>query len=242
MRVDVAGVSVHAAHAHVSRRLHDTHVKVAARRGWQGVVLPVLLGVVRALWVALSAVGFAVVGVAQGSGVAVPARTGAARAAGTGTAPKHVPEPVLGTAGRPIRPTGTSGTRKVAPAPVKPRVAPPAAPTPMAPTPGGPVTAGIDIDPEAAASYAGLNAALDQASKSAAQSRGMWADGVDAASGVRLDPATLGALAGVGDAFDALTGALTGAQQALQAAHSAIHEAVQANGGHMAAAEFYQEG
>lgn len=235
-------MNAHSAHAHVSRRLHDTHVKVAARRGWQGVVLPVVLGVVRVLWVALSAVGFAAVGVVQGSGAAGPARAGVARAAGTGMAPKLAPVPVLGTAGRPIRPTGTGGTRRAAPVPVKPRVAPPAAPTHTAPPSGGPVTAGIDIDPEAAASYAGLNAALDHASKSAAQSRGLWADGVDAASGVRLDPATLGALANVGDAFDALTGALTGAQQALQAAHSAIHEAVQANGGHMAAAEFYQEG
>lgn len=242
MRVGVAVVTVHAAHAHVSRRLHDTHVKVAARRGWQGVVLPVVIGFVRALWVALSAVGFAVAGVAQGSGVAGPARTGVARAAGADTrgTPQVTPEPVPGTAGRPsLTPDTPRGTRRVAPVSGTPRVTPV---TPTTVTPGGHVTAGMDIDPEAAASFAGLNATLDAAVKSAAQSRGSWADGVDAAAGVRLDPATLGALANVGDAFDGVVAALTGAQQALQSAHAAIHEAVQEAGGSMADPAFYQEG
>ena len=104
------------------------------------------------------------------------------------------------------------------------------------------MTAGIDIDPEAAQTFAGLDAALTSAVKGVEQQRGSWADGLDAAAGVRLDAGTLGALAAVGDAFDGVAGALVGARQALQQAHAAIHEAVQSSGGHMADPSFYTEG
>ena len=236
-------MSVHAAHAHVSRRLHDTHVKVAARRGWQGVVLPVLLGCVRALWVAVSAICFAVAGMAQGSGVAGPASTGMARAAtgrsGSGRSVGQTPpRPQPGTAGNPTVPAMTARPAGRGAA----RVAGPVTPPPQVAGRGGHMTAGIDIDPEAAQTFAGLDAALTSAVKGVEQQRGSWADGLDAAAGVRLDAGTLGALAAVGDAFDGVAGALVGARQALQQAHSAIHEAVQASGGHMADPSFYTEG